>query len=169
LKNLNKSWFRRCQVKFYEIPAPRVRTHARRRACGHARPRRRLTGHDCQSTVATAGPKASAPTFAPNSPFPRAARSQAARNRPAPPANDVAAVRAPRRPWAAIGRLASPPPCPCRGPPCGDARDPLAKARLPIKSGRPPLTRPRAATVRHRSHHGELYLRPPFTANTCCS
>jgi hypothetical protein len=39
--------------------APRVRAHARRRACGHARPRHWLTEHDRRSTAATAGPKAS--------------------------------------------------------------------------------------------------------------
>jgi hypothetical protein len=89
------------------------------------------TGHDRQSTAATASSKASAQTFAPNPPLPRAAR-----NRPAPPANDVAAVRAPCRPWAVIGRRASPPPCSCRGPPCGDARDPLTKAHCLFKPSR---------------------------------
>jgi hypothetical protein len=41
------------------MAAPRVRAHAQRRARGHAGPHRRPTGHDCWSTAAIAGPKAS--------------------------------------------------------------------------------------------------------------
>jgi hypothetical protein len=58
LKNLKKNAVEQGQVNFYSMPAPGVRARARRRARGHARPHRRLTGYDRRSTAATAGPKA---------------------------------------------------------------------------------------------------------------
>jgi hypothetical protein len=78
-------------------------------------------------------------------------------------------LRAPRRPWRLLAvaprhRLAH-----ATAHRVVTLVTPLAKARLPIKAGPSPLARPGAAAVRHRSHRGELYLRPPFTANTCCS
>jgi hypothetical protein len=61
---------------------------------------------------------------------------------------------------------------PCRNPLGDDSRDPLHKARAPIKE----LTSPPRALCPHRAAiaavggaPGELHLRLPFFANTCCS
>jgi hypothetical protein len=58
LKNLEQNAVEQGQVVFFQSAAPRLRAHARRRACGHTSLRCRLTGHNRRCTAATAGPTA---------------------------------------------------------------------------------------------------------------
>jgi hypothetical protein len=128
----------------------RAGSHPRATSC--AWPRRAApppTGHDCRGTATTTGPKASAPTSAPNPSVPRAACSRAPRNRPAPATQRRRRCTSVAPPldggWLPRHRLA-------HALTLADVRvgrEPLPKARTFINGAKPPLrATPRALSRR---------------------